>query len=154
MAAKDIAARKGFSYRALLGELVYPYVICRLDIGFAVCFLARFSTAPHEEHYDALKAVVRYLRKWKSWGIIYRRSKALRDLPTVPFPFLPPDVDLPEFPKMELAKLYALLDAAHATDSKKRRSVTGLVVLYAMAAIVYKSRLQPVTATSSTEAEF
>ena len=53
--AKKLMEEKKFAYRTLLGELVYAYVICRLDVGFAVCFLARFSNAPHAEHYDALK---------------------------------------------------------------------------------------------------
>ena len=49
--AKQIAINHGFSYRNILGELIYAYVICRLDIGYAVCFLARFSESPHEDHY-------------------------------------------------------------------------------------------------------
>ena len=41
----------------ILGELVYAYVICQMDIRYAVCFLARFSDAPHEAHINALKHV-------------------------------------------------------------------------------------------------
>ena len=152
--AKEIQSKYGFSYRNLLGELVYAYVICRVDIGFAVCFLARFSQAPHSEHYTALRNVMKYLRARKDWGIMYRRPAPLMDLPFVEFPFLDADPDLPPFPSMEHDQLVAAFDAAHATDAKMRRSVTGLIVFYCMAAIVYKSRLQPVTATSSTEAEF
>jgi hypothetical protein len=33
----------GFSYQQVLGELIYGYVICCLDNGFAVTFLARFA---------------------------------------------------------------------------------------------------------------
>ena len=43
---KQLAIDNGFSYRNVLGKLIYAYVICRLDIGYAVCFLARFSDAP------------------------------------------------------------------------------------------------------------
>ena len=58
--AKQLAYNHGFKYRNVLGELVYAYVICRLDIGYAVCFLARFSSNPHNDHYLALKHVCKY----------------------------------------------------------------------------------------------
>jgi hypothetical protein len=61
----------GFPYRQILGELMYAYVVCRLDIGFAVTFLARFSGAPALEHYLALKSTCKYLWSTKSWGIHY-----------------------------------------------------------------------------------
>ena len=152
--AKEIERKVGFSYRNLLGELVYAYVICRVDIGFAVCFLARFSQAPHEEHFQALKQVCRYLRKTKDWGIIYRRPAPLMGLPHVEIEYEIQDPELPQFPAMDYDDLVGILDAAHATDTVKRRSVTGLMILFCRAAIAWKSRLQSLTATSSTEAEF
>jgi hypothetical protein len=33
----------GFLYQQVLGELIYAYVVCCLDIGFAVTFLAHFA---------------------------------------------------------------------------------------------------------------
>jgi hypothetical protein len=36
----DLERDVGFSYRQVLGELIYAYVICRLDIGFAVALCA------------------------------------------------------------------------------------------------------------------
>jgi len=51
----------GFAYRQVLGELVYAYVVCRLDIGYAVTFLSCFAQSPAKEHYLALKAVAKYL---------------------------------------------------------------------------------------------
>jgi hypothetical protein len=46
-----LAKKTGFSYRQVLGELIYAYVVCRLDIGYAITFLSRFTTALAEEHY-------------------------------------------------------------------------------------------------------
>ena len=152
--AKALQRKHHFSYRNLLGELVYAYVICRVDIGFAVCFLARFSDSPHDEHYTALKNVCRYLRKRKAWGIVYKRPAPLMKLPYVAFEFLPEEQEPNEFSYLKLDELFALLDAAHGTDLQKRRSVTGLTVFFALAAVAYRSKLQPLTATSSTEAEF
>jgi len=59
-----------------------------------------------------------------------------------------------EFPKISLSELVGFVDAAHATDVKKWRSITGWAFCYAGAAIAYKSKLQTMIATRSTEAEF
>ena len=41
----------GFSYRTLLGELMYAYVSCRLDIAYAITTLSKFATRPTKLHY-------------------------------------------------------------------------------------------------------
>jgi hypothetical protein len=145
--------KMGFSYRQLLGELMYAYVVARPDIGFAVCLLAWFSACPHEKHYKALEKVAKYLGATKDWGIVYWRTKpVLRfehgDLVS---PVLDPQ--LPSFPESQPTNLVGFVDAAHATDLLQRKSVTGLVFMLAGGAIAYKSKLQTSTATSSTEAE-
>jgi hypothetical protein len=45
----------GFSYRQVLGELTYAYVVGRVDISYAVTLLARYSSTPDRCHYLALK---------------------------------------------------------------------------------------------------
>ena len=52
---------KGFAYRTLLGELMYAYITCRCDIGYAVTTLSKFSTSPSPYHYKLLKGVAKYL---------------------------------------------------------------------------------------------
>ena len=76
------------------------------------------------------------------------------DLPYVHFNWLRADPSVPSFPTFERDEMVGFLDAAHATELKTRRSVTGFVLLLCYAAIAWKSRVQPVVATSSTEAEF
>ena len=152
--ARQIEKNFGFAYRNLLGELMYAYVIGRMDIGFAVCLAARFCEAPHEEHFRALSRITKYLRATKEWGIIFRRPTPLQYLQRAHFNWLADDPTLPFFPLFRRRDLLALLDAAHATDLKTRRSVTGLFILFGGAAIAWKSRLQSLVATSSTEAEF
>ena len=70
------------------------------------------------------------------------------------FAFLDDDPNLPPFPELPRDQLVACLDAAHATDLTTRRSVTGCIVFFCGAAVACKSRLQPIVATGSTEAEF
>ena len=143
----------GFSYRQLLGELMYAYVVARPDIGFAVCLLARFSSTPHQKHYDALRHIAQYLSRTIDWGIIYWRPSPLREFQAVHLAPPPEDESLPVFPQPEPLVLTGYMDAAHATDMIQRKSVTGLLFMIAGGVIAYKSKLQVSVATSSTEAE-
>jgi hypothetical protein len=111
----DLAAEMKFSYRQLLGELIYAYTLVRVDIGFAVCFLARFSQHPHREHYIALKNIARYLRRTFDWGIIYWRQSSIPTLPDIPFDQPQIDPDLPPFPSLPNDSLVGFVDASHAS---------------------------------------
>ena len=48
---------------------------------------------------------------------------------------------------------YGFVDASHATNPRKMRSITGLVYTFNRGAVVYHSKTQGLTASSSTEAE-
>jgi Reverse transcriptase (RNA-dependent DNA polymerase) len=149
-----IERQAGFSYRQVLGELMYAYVICRVDIGFAATMLARFSQNPCMEHYHALKHVVKYLRRTVDWGLMYWRTTPRLDLPDVAFVPVAPDPALPLFPLVDPTQLAGFVDASHAPELAARRSVTGLDFTYAGCTVAYKSKVQPTVSTSSTEAEF
>jgi KUP system potassium uptake protein len=144
----------GFSYRQVLGELIYAYVVCRLDIGYAVTLLSRFANSPCKEHYIALKTVCKYLRATADWGILYWRTSPNDTLPDVPCAQPSLDPSLPSFPMSAPLELTGFVDAAYATDCSNRRSVTGYVFTLAGGAVAFKSKLQATVALSSTEAEF
>ena len=65
--------KKGFNYCTLLGELMYTYITCCPDIGYAVTTLSKFSSAPTEYHYCLLKGVAIYLQNTIDWGIPFCR---------------------------------------------------------------------------------
>jgi hypothetical protein len=46
----DIETAARFSYRSVLGALIYAFVVARPDIGYAVTTLARFSDHPAKVH--------------------------------------------------------------------------------------------------------
>ena len=135
---------------------MYAYVTCRLDIGYAITTLSKFSSCPAKIHYHALKNVTRYLRRTKHWGIKFKRPTLLEDLPTFELENPSPldsslgtfDVDIEEY------KLNCFVDAAYGNELRKRRSTTGFAITYGGGAIVYKSKTKTLTASSSTEAEF
>jgi len=47
---KALEAEQGFGYRSVLGGILFAYVLCRPDIGYAVTTIAKFSTAPNTLH--------------------------------------------------------------------------------------------------------
>jgi hypothetical protein len=150
-----LAAKHGFSYRTLLGELLYAYVTCRVDISYSTVTLSKFSTCPHDVHYIMLKKVAKYLRETKSWGLVFRKPKRDATLPRSTHERLVHPPDLPPFPSAGTGlQLAGFVDAAHANDLRNRRSTTGYAFLLAGAAISYRCKTQSITATSSTEAEF
>ena len=119
-----------------------------------MALLSRFASAPARDHYLALKNVLKYLRRTKAWGILYWRGEPVASLPKVDIEQPPLDPLLPSFPQHSLLQLVGFVDAAYATDTNTRRSLTGIVFCLAGGAIAYKSKLQATVATSSTEAEF
>jgi hypothetical protein len=149
----DLEHQVGVSYCQVLGELMYAFIVCHLDIGYTVTLLSCMSSCPHHEHYTALLKIAKYLCATKDWGLIYWRSAPNFAFPDVPLPEVPIDPDLPNFPDVPLNDLSSFVNAAHATDPKTRRSVTGFTVMLGGAAIAFKTKLQKVVTTSSTEAE-
>jgi len=98
--------------------MMYAYVTCRPDIGYAITTMSKFSTTPTFLHYQYLKHVAKYLRATKHWGIRYKRSKLREDLPPPEFDSIPPVEnaanDLPDFSVdircQRLMKLYSCTD--------------------------------------------
>ena len=153
-----------FFYCTLLGELMYSYITCRPDIGYVVTTLSKFSCVPISYHYNLLQMVAKYLQATSHWSIRYKCSKPLvlseEDykqgfFPTTSFD-IPNDPTLIELFNVDINtnKLVGFVDTAHANDLRKRQSTTGVGFTFMGGAVVYKSKTQSITASSSTEAEF
>jgi hypothetical protein len=115
-------------FRSLVGGLLYISVCTRPDLSYCVSVLARSMAQPHAHALAGAKRVLRYLKE-NPFGIVYRRTSG----------------------KLVLTG-YA--DASYAADMSTRKSTTGWVLMLAGAAVAWKSKLQPVVATSTTEAEY
>ena len=151
-----LETNRGFSYRNVLGELMYVYITCRPDIGYAITTLSKFSSCPSVFHYKLLRGVAKYLRSTITWGIRYNRPVPLNlDYleESVPYSELSNSKDI--FPvNVNRPVLQVFTDAAFGNDLTRRRSTTGIVFTYCGGAIIYRSKTQTLTAGSSTEAEF
>ena len=81
----------GFSYWSVLGELMYVYITCWPNIGYAITTLSKFSSEPSAFHYKLLRGIVKYLRSTITWGIRFNRPSPLNlDIlqDSVPYPEL------------------------------------------------------------------
>ncbi len=131
----------GFSFRSILGCVIYVYVVARIDIGFAVTLLARFLDHPVKIHFDSLRRLARYLRMTMDWGLIYWRPAPIDTFPVGDFIVLTSDTSLPNFPQPQLpTSLAGYVDAVYATDLSTRRSITGLAFMPCGAPIARTSR--------------
>ena len=126
-ALMDYKVGAGFSYRSILGCVIYVYVVAHIDIGFAVTLLARFSDHPVKIHFVSLRRLARYLRMTKNWGLIYWQPAPINTLPIGDFIVLSSDPTLPDFPQPQSStSLAAYVDAVHATNLSTRQSISGL----------------------------
>jgi hypothetical protein len=154
--AKRLEQKMGLNYRQCIGELIYALTICRIDISTAIITLSQHSHQPAEIHYRAVKQLFIYLYATKKEGLTYWRSKPRMDLPDKPLPTpISKAENLTKFrPTTDPLELYGSCDTTWASDRLTRRSMGGVVMMLAGAAVYYKTRLQPTIAQSSTEAEF
>jgi Reverse transcriptase (RNA-dependent DNA polymerase)/gag-polypeptide of LTR copia-type/Integrase core domain/GAG-pre-integrase domain len=114
-------------YREVIGSLMYLSVCTRPDISQSVGALARYMSAPEKEHWDAAKAVLRYVKGTTSHGVVFGAGAT---------------------------GLVGYCDADYAGDLDTRRSTTGYVFVLNGGAISWSSRLQPTVAVSTAEAEY
>eukprot|EP00253_Pinus_taeda_P036138 PITA_36138 len=103
-------------------------ILLRFDISHAVGVVSRYMENPgKEEHWSAVKWVLRYLRGTSSYCITYNKSS--------------------EF-------VCGYVDSDFARDLDKRRSTSGYVFTLAGGAISWMSKLQNIVALSTTEVEY
>jgi hypothetical protein len=143
----------GFNYRQVIGEIIFPTMKCRPEIAPHAIKLSQYMENPAEVHYQALRDILGYLAKTANEGIYYWRTTPRMDLPAAQLPSLHPD-NYVMSEKPSYSNLHGFVDSDWGTDSSHRKSITGIVIMYAGGAVGYKCKYQDVIAHSSTEAEF
>ena len=128
--------KESWSYRSVVGMLLYLAGNTRPDIAFAVHQCARFSHRPMKIHEDAVKRIVRYLIGTIDKGLIFR----LQD-----------EIVLEAFADADFAGLWNVEDAQDPTCVKSR---TGYLIRLGKVPVIWKSKLQTLIAVSTMEAEY
>ncbi|KAH7858787.1 hypothetical protein Vadar_028059 [Vaccinium darrowii] len=117
-------------YRSIVGCLRY-LVHTRPDLAYSVGYVSRFMQEPHEEHYAAVKHILRYIAGTRSLGCFYGKKKG-----------------------DGRAILTGFSDSDMAGDPEDRKSTTGVLFFFGHSPITWQSQKQKVVALSSCEAEY
>ena len=125
-----------WNYRSAVGCLSYLQAMIRPDITFSVQQCARFCNEPKQDHEEAVKRICRYLLKTKDKGLVFRPDKR-RGLECY--------VD---------ADFAGSWHNRSSHDPISSHSRTGYVICYGGCPITWSSKLQPLIALSTTEAEY
>ena len=118
-----------FPYREAVGALMRTATMTRPDIACAVRAVARFSENPGPAHKKVVMKIFQYLLHTKEWGITYGGQGCGLCM-----------------------EGYTDSDFGACLDT--RRSVSGAVLMLAKGAIIWHSRMQEVTASGTSEAEY
>lgn len=132
-------AKEKHPYRSVVGSLMYLAQCTRPDLAHAVGTLSQHLEWPGYQQWNAACHVLRYVRGTHDLGIVY--SGKCHD-----------QVVVEGSKSQECPQSHC--DADWAGDKDTRRSTTGYVFSLAGGALLWKSRLQPTVAPSSTEAEY
>lgn len=103
----------------------------RPDLAYAVGYVSRFMQEPHQEHFAAVKHILRYIAGTCSFGCFYGRKK-----------------------QEGQSTLTGFSDSDMAGDPEDRKSTTGVLFCFGIAPITWQSQKQKVVALSSCEAEY
>ena len=125
-----------YSYKSVIGMLLYLAGHSRPDITMAVSQVARFTQSPKRSHEKALERIGQYLKGTKKRGLILRPTDSL-------------DVDA--YVDTDFAGMALKEDRNDPTSVKSR---TGFVICVANCPIIWYSKLQTTIATSSVHAEY
>jgi histone deacetylase 1/2 len=135
------------TYRSLVGGLLYLSVNTRPDLAFSVGCLARYMSAPTEDHMLAAKHVLRYLKGTTQYALYFpsESENPNEQQAVVPTSGIRERYDI---------RLYTDADFANCPDHRK--SVSGVYICEeaTLSPIAWSSKLQSLVATSTTEAEF
>ncbi|CAK9811714.1 Retrovirus-related Pol polyprotein from transposon TNT 1-94 [Anthophora quadrimaculata] len=115
-------------YREAVGSLLFSARVCRPDIEYAVNYASQFLNSFSQEHWQAVKRIIRYLIGTRDLGIIFGNSGS--------------------------TEICRFTDADYAGCLETRRSRSGFVFLLNGGPICWSSQRQPIVSLSTAEAEY
>jgi hypothetical protein len=115
-------------YQRMVGSLMYAMVATRPDIAFAVSATGQFASNPQQEHWVAMRHILRYLRGSADFALVYPRQGNLT--------------------------FVGFTDADWGGNRPDRRSTSAYVYLIGGTALSWSSTRQKSVSLSTTEAEY
>ncbi|MBP1527053.1 MAG: DDE-type integrase/transposase/recombinase [Spiroplasma ixodetis] len=124
---KGIEGYKNYSFREIIGGLLYLANTTRPDIALATNQLSRKQEAPEQEDWRKVRRVLNYLKGTINLGLEYEGKGDM---------------------------IEGFVDASFASNSQDRKSTTGYIIKFWGDTITWKSKKQGCVSTSAAEAEY
>ena len=58
-------------YASVIGSIMYAMLCTRPDVTFSSSVTSRFQANPSESHWEAVKCILKYLRRTKDLFLVY-----------------------------------------------------------------------------------
>ncbi|KAJ9546873.1 hypothetical protein OSB04_019416 [Centaurea solstitialis] len=115
-------------YASAIGSIMYAMICTRPDVSCALSMTSRYQANPGNDHWTAVKNILKYLRRTKEMFLVYGGAEEL--------------------------SVKGYTDASFQTDRDDSCSQSGFVFLLNGGAISWRSSKQSTVADSTTEAEY
>ncbi|MEL7170201.1 MAG: Ty1/Copia family ribonuclease HI [Bacteroidota bacterium] len=155
----DTVPTERFDYRSAVGSCLYLAQATRPDVAYSVMCLSRHLNNPGWEHVRAVKHLMRYLWRTRDLGLEYRHDPHFARVHFEAYQaqsLASPEHRSPKFSDagVELDPiLHSNYSDADYGGSFDGRSTSGFCFLLSGAVVRWGSKLQNVTALSTTESE-
>ena len=63
---------RGIPYASIVESLVYAMMCTKPDIYFVLGMVSRYQSEPVEEHWIAVKQILKYLRRTRDYILVYQ----------------------------------------------------------------------------------
>ena len=142
------------NYRSIVGSLIYIMLTCRPDLCFAVGKLSRHMHAPDQIHCLWLKRALRYLKRTQYDKLVYTAGVNTRNPSKSGNPRIGSHFKKITETNSAMEALCGFTDANHANAREaERKSISGFCFFLYGNCVMWKSKVQPLTAQSTHEAE-
>ena len=114
-------------YASAIGSIMYAMLCTRHDVAHSISVTSRYQSNPGEDHWKAVKNILKYLRRTKDIFLVFGGSEL---------------------------KIEGYTDSSFQSESDDSKSMSGYVFTLNGGAISWKSSKQSTTADSTAEAEY
>ncbi|KAL4196351.1 hypothetical protein AMTRI_Chr04g182780 [Amborella trichopoda] len=127
---EDMARRamERVSYKSAIESLMYTMIGTKPDLSFVMNLVSRFQSNPGEEHWKAVKRILKYLMGTMNYALIYKGET-------------------------EIA-IEGYSDTSYLADPDDVKSTSGYVFLLGGGVVSLKSKKQAIVALSTMESEY
>ena len=124
----EVAKMSRIPYASAIGSIMYAMICTRPDVSYALSMTSRYQANPGEDHWTAVKNILKYLRRTKEMFLVFGGKDEL------------------------IIKGYS--DASFQSDRDDCSSQSGFVFTLNGGAVTWRSSKQSTIADSTTESEY